>query len=114
MNRNHRFEYGKRYISIIHARIRNGCSDLNFDMYNNQLRDNPYCICSESIETAEHFFFTCNMYTNIRQNLFHSTRLFHPLSIELLLVGSDQLSYNDNVLIIDAVHSFIKASKRFS
>ena len=109
----HRFFYGKRYLSIMHARIRNGCSDLNFDLHNNHLRENSYCACSENIETAEHFFFRCIKYNTIRLVLFQKTRSLHPLNINLLLYGSDNLNYNDNVLIFNAVQEFIKSSDRF-
>ncbi len=35
------------------------------------------------------------------------------LDIDLLLYGSDLLSYNDNVRIFSLVHTFIKDSNRF-
>jgi len=110
---NHLFLFGKRYISVLHARIRNGCSDLNFDLYNNHLRDSPQCDCSERLETSDHYFFQCNKYNAKRVLLFQTTRSLHPLNINLLLQGGEQLSYDDNVLIFEANQEFIKSSERF-
>ena len=38
---------------------------------------------------------------------------FIPLSINILLFGNPDLSAQDNQIIFDAVHSFIKSSRRF-
>ena len=32
---------GNRKLSVLHARLRNHCSNLNLDLYNNRIRDNP-------------------------------------------------------------------------
>ena len=40
---------GDRYLSVIHARIRNKCSNLNNDLYLNHLRINPLCSCNMEI-----------------------------------------------------------------
>ena len=37
------FTFGNRYISDLHARLRNRCSNLNNDLYINHIRDNPLC-----------------------------------------------------------------------
>ena len=52
------FSIGKRVLSVMHARIRNNCSDLYNDLYTNHLRDDPICSCAVSEpEDAEHYFF---------------------------------------------------------
>ena len=51
------FNDGKRKFSIIHARIRNFCSNLNQDLFDNHLRIDPTCNCQRGAETAEHDFF---------------------------------------------------------
>ena len=33
---------GQNHISILHARLRNNCSNLNNDLFRNHLRDNPW------------------------------------------------------------------------
>ena len=37
------FTKGNRYISMLHARLRNNCSNLNNDLFRNHLRDYPLC-----------------------------------------------------------------------
>ena len=53
------FVHGNRKLSVIHARIRNKCSDLNHDLFLNRLRDNEICDCGFEKEDAEHYFFNC-------------------------------------------------------
>ena len=53
---------GNRKLSILHARLRNHCSNLNLDLYNNHIRDNPLCDCLRNVESAEHFFFECTRF----------------------------------------------------
>ena len=48
---------GNRRLSILHARLRNNCSDLNNDLYMNHLNALPAWACGEGIENAEHYFF---------------------------------------------------------
>ena len=37
------FAFGNRYLSVSHARIRNNCSNLNYDLVINHFSDNPLC-----------------------------------------------------------------------
>jgi len=34
----HHFLHGPRPLSVIHSRLRNNCSDLKFDLYNNHVK----------------------------------------------------------------------------
>ena len=34
------FQHGQRQLAVLHARIRNSCSDLNHDLFNNHLAIN--------------------------------------------------------------------------
>lgn len=108
------FVKGNRKWSIIHARIRNNCSDLQFDLFQNHLSLNSSCSCGNNIENALHFFFECENYRIARIHLFRETREFHPLSLEYILYGKPSLSNNSNFLLFQAVHRYIKESKRFS
>ena len=101
------YTYGNRILAIWHARLRNQCSSLNFDLYNNHVANDPSCECNEEIEDAVHFFFECQRYDIQRTVLFNATRNFHPLSINILLFGNPDLSAQDNQIIFDAVHSFV-------
>ena len=50
--------YGDRYLPVMHARIRNECSNLNCDLHQIFLLINPFCNCNLEIENAEHYFFS--------------------------------------------------------
>lgn len=108
------YKSDNRYLSVLHARIRNNCSNLLSDLYLNHLAPNPMCTCSEEIENADHYFFRCPKFTNERLTLFQTTRNFHPINIHIVLFGSENLSVADNTAIFTAVQSFIKNTRRFS
>lgn len=108
------FLLGERVYSVMHARIRNHCSNLNFDLYNNHLLNSTRCQCGYPVEDAEHYFFRCNLYTQERISMFRGTRAFHPLSITSLLFGKPLLSDDENIVLFHYVHLFIKHSKRFT
>ena len=105
---------GKRTESVFHSRIRNKCSNLNNDLYQNHLKDSPLCDCGRSIEDAEHYFFRCERFNNERVTLFRATRKFHPLGVHFMLYGSDAFSEKDNVIFFGYVHQYIKNTKRFN
>ena len=107
------FLIGNRYLSVLHARIRNNCSNLNYDLYQNHLRHDPMCDCNEDTETASHFLFECSIFREQRIKLFRQTREFHPLNLKKLLYGDETLNTEQNSLIFNAVFHFIKESKRF-
>ena len=103
---------GKRKFSILHARLRNFCSNLNQDLYDNYLRDGPVCSCSSSNESAAHYFFECHHYEEQRIQLFTDTREFHPLNVHMLK-GKESLSDSDNSKLFLAVQDYIHATGRF-
>ena len=105
--------YGKRRLSVLHARIRTNCSNLNSDLFNNFLRPDPICSCLTEPETAEHYFFRCNKYNGQRLVLFHSLRNYLHLRLEVLLFGNQNLTEEDNTVIFESVHTFIRTSTRF-
>ena len=47
------YRTGSRYLSVLHARVRNYCSNLPSDLYINHLSPSPTCSCSEE---ADHYF----------------------------------------------------------
>ncbi|MCG7883227.1 MAG: reverse transcriptase family protein [Candidatus Thiodiazotropha endolucinida] len=105
---------GDRYNSVMHARIRNKCSNLKNDLFNNHLCPTPICNCNQGAEDAEHFFFKCPLYQEKRIVLFHATRQFHPLNANKLIYGNPNLSDNDNMCIFTAVQNYIKTTRRFT
>ena len=104
---------GDRFLSVIHARIRNNCSNLNDDLFNNHISNNRSCTCGNPIEDAEHFFFECSKYNAHRLVLFNETRDFHPINLDTLLYGRSSLSLSDNAIIFSSVQKYIKQSVRF-
>ncbi len=107
------FLEGERFSSVMHARLRNKCSNLNSDLCNNYLRENPYCDCGDAVEDAEHYLFQCPSYNAERIVLFQSMRQFHPFNINVLLFGIPHQSDEYNLTIFKAVQVFIKTTKRF-
>ena len=108
------FLSGDRRLSVLHARLRNNCSNLNHDLCRNHLRLLERCECGSEREDAEHYLFQCKLFLNARLKLFQKTRSFHPLNTNLLLFGSSEFSDGDNINIFNAVHAYIKETNRFS
>ena len=99
---------GERYFSVMHARMRNNCSNLKHDLYSNHLVQSPFCNCVDISEDAEHFFFKCTNFTRERIALFHATRSFHPLNLNKVLFGDEHLSFQDNKILFKGIQAYIK------
>ena len=69
------FTFGKRYISVLHARLRSRCSNLNNDLYINHIRDYPLCDLCGVVEDAIHYFLHCRRYTIERQAFNDTVRI---------------------------------------
>jgi len=82
------FITGDRYYYVIHCRLRNKCSNLNFDLYTNHLRDDPFCEHCNEPEDSEHFLLRCRRYKDARLIMFQNTRPYHTLSTAKLLNGN--------------------------
>ena len=81
------YTYGDRFLSVMHARIRNNYSNLSNDLYHNHLIPNPLCSCKLEIEDVEHFLFRCPKNANERAILFRETHNYHPLNFNIGLFG---------------------------
>ena len=99
------FMHGNRLQSIIHARLRNNCSDLIRVMLLNHLSDHDICSHCNIPETSDDHFFHCPIY---------SIERLHPLNLNILLFGDSQFTYSENITIVNAVYNYIKSSKRFT
>ena len=95
----------------MHSRIRNNCCNVSNDLYLNHFTMNPLCSCYQEIENAEHSFFCCSKYANEHFRLFHETREYHPLNINLILFGDERLSLESNITLFRAVRYYIKTLK---
>ena len=77
----------------------------------------PSCSCSAVHETPKHYFFDSLNYQDQRQELFSSINKFlspnYPLSLEILLRGSPDLTIDNNVFLTTDVLKFIHNSARF-
>ena len=79
----------------------------------NHLSPSSMCRCSDESQDAEHFFFRGSNYNYDRVILFQSTRNYHPLNINILLFGDENLTDEDTINIFTAVQFFIKDTRRF-
>ena len=102
---------GTRLGQIHHARLRMECSSLKFYLFQKNLIDSPICSCLQSNETNEHFLLHCRLFSHLRLRIF--SEINHPLSVELLLFGSTNLTEDKNSLVFSCVQNFIIKSKRF-
>ena len=109
----HFFYVGSRLGHIVHARIRIGCSALNSDLFRKNIVNSPHCTCG-AIEIPTHYLLNCPHYKIPRQRHIFALNLHIPLSTELLLVGSNELTINQNTEIVLSVQKFILSSKRFT
>ena len=107
------FIMGNRYTSVIHARLRNNCSNLNDDLFRNHIRDNPLCDLCGVIEDATHYFFHCIKYFDERQVFNDNVRVFQPLTINLILFGNEIWSTETNMVLFRPIHRYIHDLKRF-
>jgi len=99
-------------MSVLHTRIRNQCSDLNFHLYLNHTKDNASCSCGYPIENAEQYFFHCPRYTDQRIQLVRDLHRIHPFNLNILLYGSNDQYGDVNRHTFLSVHSFIRNAKR--
>ena len=105
---------GPRKLNMIITQLRCTASFLNHDLCMVHILSSPACSCYAPQEDANHFFFVCTKYSEIRNDLFLSiSDLSQLISTSLLTSGSETLSYADNCFIFDSVFRFIKWSKRF-
>ena len=64
--------------------------------------EDPHCICSKQVENCEHFLFQCRLYVSLRDPFLASLRLIcndYPITKDLLLLGSQDLSHEKNMQI---------------
>ena len=115
--RNLLYYRGSRQNQIIHAKLRLGCSPLNFDLHAKlHVIDSPLCSCDLSEpEIVEHFFFHCPKYTRIRRTMRAGITTLDPqcYNVHSVLHGNPNLDEQKNIQLFKIVHQFLDASKRF-
>lgn len=103
---------GNRRIQSLHTRLRTKCSSLNNDLFLKNITDSPLCRCG-NIENAHHFFLVCSFYRDARADLMYTISRVTNVTLEILLFGDSTLSLDSNKIIFEAVHKYIKETKRF-
>ena len=106
--------YGKRENAIHHARLRMGCSLLNGHL-NKMLHviDNPRCECGFHIESPKHYFLECPRYAGPRVSLIEGINQLTDCNVNVILFGDRKLNLENNLLIFQSVHDYMKETKRF-
>ena len=108
------YHYGNRNVNIIHAQLRMNCSNLKNDLFKLHVADSPSCSCTNPIEDATHYFLECPLYTDQRVNLIADLSQITEVDVDVILHGKEELPFENNIKIFQAVHEFIITSERFS
>ena len=108
------FSTGIRIANILHARLRQKCSSLKCDLFRSNLIASCNCDCGNYIESVDHFFLKCNIYTEHRIQLFRGmSNLGFDISIENILFGNASFENDKNSKLFLLVQKYIANSKRF-
>ena len=110
------FSYGSRKLNVILTQLRCLASFLNYDLFRVNIISDPSCRCGAPIENTFHYFFECPLYRDERAILIQNLNWLPNgcnIDLNLLLSGTEQLSIDENEVVLNSVHSFIKGSKRF-
>ena len=95
---------GNRFLSVMHARIRNKCSGLNSDLF----RNSQLCTCSVEPEDAEHYFFRCKLFVIQRLHFLNSIQHLNPLNVNDQLFGKPSLTERENKKLFVSVQEYIQ------
>ena len=109
----HLFNFGNRFIAIQHTRLRLGASPLNSHLFKIGVKQVPSCSCGSPNEDPFHYFFSCPKYNQSRLLLHTKVAHLAPFTLQTLLYGSPECSFQANCNIFSAVHEFISATNRF-
>ena len=53
-----------------------------------------------------HFFFGCPLFRIQRVELYNNVHCINGFKLDTLLFGSDDLAYDENVIVFEAVHKY--------
>jgi len=116
--------------AVNHTRMRLGLSALKQQLHAHRIIDSPICaLCRKEDETTDHYLLRCTRHDGPRRVMFQR---LGPMAVEmginfynnnnnnktmkitkLLLIGSNELSHDNNMFVFSVVHDYITASKRF-
>jgi hypothetical protein len=109
------FLVGDRRPNVLYARLRRNCSSLKYDLFRSNIITDSRCVCGYIREDAFHFLLNCRLYIEQRTILFNF--LYHRnfrKDIGTLLFRDSQKDQAQNILLSNAVQTFIKNSMRFT
>ena len=84
------FYIGASHQQIIHTKLRLHISDLNQDLVNRHISNDPSCKCGAASETVEHYLLHCPLYTQVRDYTIQ-TLPPHYITIPVFLSGDPNL-----------------------
>ena len=105
---------GNRFLSVMHARIRNKCSGLNSDLFHNYLGNSQLCTCSVEPEDAEQYFFRCNLFVIQRLHFLNAIQHLNQINVNDLLFGKPSLTERENKKLFVSVQEYIQQTGRFT
>jgi hypothetical protein len=109
--------YGGRLEAAIHARMRILNSPLKAHLHDNlHVIESSLCPCGTGVpETTRHYFYECELFDIQRQTLFANLLPYTitPRNYRHLLFGIPKVDHPINIHIFDAVHQYIRDTKRF-
>ena len=97
---------GKRLGQIYHARLRTNYSSLNQHLFSKNIIDSPTCPCG-AVENTYHYLFVCYCSSNLWHELFNTVSMICQPTLNVLLVGNDELSMQQSSNIFLAVQNFM-------
>ena len=103
---------GNRIGQIYHSRLRTNCTSLNSQLFSKNIIDSPLCIFG-AIEDTRHYLFVSTRYFDLRQELINAVSAMCEPTLNVLLYGNTELSYEQSKEIFLSVRNYIVKSKRF-
>ena len=99
---------------IHHARLRLGCSKLNYDLCQNlHVVLHESCSCGHNCEDATHYLLKCPNFTIQRNQLIQQVIKYTSFTVRTLLWVDAKLNLNQNTEIMKSVHKFFVDTARF-
>jgi hypothetical protein len=87
---------------------------LNYDLGKVKILSNASCNCGAPCANSHHFFFDCDKNTDSREIIFNSLNWLPSninIDVNLLTRGSDLLTYQENITILNMLLNILKTSK---
>lgn len=109
------FWYGVTKQRRILCQLRLGHIHLNAYLYRFGMHDSPLCECGVW-ECREHFLMDCHLRADPRSVMLATVQRVaagNPITVKLLLGGCEELHFEAQRVILDAVYSYVVATGRF-